>query len=118
MSSKTTGEYRGVLELTATMRAPRAAASARCSPLASAKWPRWLTANRDSQRRAMRCSAGLVRSAPLISRCSGPSHAAAKGRDRSLVGQVEPDGGDVRIAGGGGDAGRGALAGGQVADRE
>ena len=47
-----------------------------------------------------------------------PVPRCGEGRDRSLVRQVEPDDGDVRIAGGGGDADRGALAGGQVADRE
>jgi len=39
----------GQIVLTDTILAPPAAASASCSPIASAKWPRWLVANCNSQ---------------------------------------------------------------------
>jgi hypothetical protein len=43
---------------------------------------------------------------------------AGEGRDGTLIGEVEPGHGNVGIAGCGRDAGRGALASGQVADGE
>ena len=49
MSSNTTGERRWAAELTQTIRASPAAASAGRSPVASAKCPRWLVANCISQ---------------------------------------------------------------------
>jgi hypothetical protein len=77
MSSKTTGERRWPRELTATMRAAGAAASAPCRPTASAKCPRWLVANCSSQPSAVRRRSGTPMTAALLtSMSSGPSQRA------------------------------------------
>ena len=77
MSSKTTGERRCADELTETTRAPPAAARAGCRPVASAKWPRWLVANCDSQPSGVRVSGEAITPALLTRMCSGPSQSAA-----------------------------------------
>src|SRR6185369_11722974 len=96
MSSNTTGDRKWAAELTATTRAPPAAASARCKPVASAKWPRWLVANCISQ--------------PSAVRASGDER-----RHRLLIGQVQRRDPDLGVAGRVDDLGGGTRAGLQVA---
>ena len=49
-----------------------------CSPMARAKWPRWLVANCNSQPSAVRHS-GVAKMPALLTRmCSGPCHEATK----------------------------------------
>jgi hypothetical protein len=80
MSSNTMPEARWALELTDTIRACPAAASAPCSPVASAKWPRWLVANCVSQPAGVRISGAAISPALLTRMCSGPCQPAAKDR--------------------------------------
>ena len=81
MSSKTTGDMRWALLLTATIRAPPAATGASYNPSTSSKCPRWLVANCRSQPRSVNSNDGNVMAAALFTRMwSGPSHAAMKAR--------------------------------------
>ena len=87
MSSNTTGERRWPAELTDTIRALSAAASASCSPTASAKWPRWFEANCISCPLGEMVSSGTAITPALLTRMSsGPVQARTKAAtlDRSL----------------------------------
>lgn len=65
------------MELTETIRALSAAASAGCRPTARAKWPRWLTANCVSRPSGVRVSSGGAITPALLTRmCNGPVQAA------------------------------------------
>lgn len=79
MSSNSTGEAWWPRELSDTIRALPAAASASWSPTARAKWPRWLEANWSSQPSGVRSSAGSAITPALLTRmCRGPVQALAK----------------------------------------
>jgi hypothetical protein len=68
----------GPAELTDTIRACPAVASASYRHSASAKWPRWLVANVISQPSGVRRRSGSITPALLMSRLSGPVQFAAK----------------------------------------
>src|SRR4051812_33478790 len=87
MSSNTTGERRWPAELTDTILAPSAAASASRSPTASEKWPRWFEANCNSCPLGAMVSSGVAITPALFTRMSsGPVQARTKAAtlDRSL----------------------------------
>ena len=115
MSSKTTGERRWALELSETIRAPPAAASASCRPVASAKWPRWLVANCSSQPSGVRCSSGERHHAGVVDQDVQRAVPGGDERgDRGLVGEVEAADADGPAV----DRRGGALARGGVAHGE
>jgi hypothetical protein len=80
VTSNTTAERWWADELTETTRAPPAAASASCSPVARPKWPRWLVANCISQPCGVRMSGDAIIPALPTRMCRGPSQAAANAR--------------------------------------
>ena len=85
MSSKTTGERRCPRELSETMRAEPAFASALQRPIASSKWPMWLVANCISQPSGLSQRSGSAITPALLTRMSsGPAqpsmNAAIDGR--------------------------------------
>ncbi len=90
MSSKTTGERRWPRELSDTIRATPAAASASCSVNASAKWPRWLVANCSSHPFGCQLTVGQSHHAGVVDQQmerTAPSR--DEGGNRRLVGEIE-----------------------------